>query len=214
MIDEERFADGGAGVNVDAGVTVRPFRHHARNVRDFQMIEPMRQALHGDGLDARIAEQHLLEAGGGGVVAERGVDVGGHQAGEFRQALERQIHAFPCRFLDSRRRPPALTVALEIDGAADLASQEPLDVFEIHTRLTGKVAPAIAVVEKREQSVGVAVADLRDGCPAGEFEALIPAPEVGLERLAKRQRQRVHLLQIHTYTFNESWGAGFSPRGA
>jgi len=68
-------------VNVDAGVTVRGFGHHARNVRDFQVIEPMRQALHGNGLDGRIAEQHLLETRGGGVVVEGSGDVGGKQAG-------------------------------------------------------------------------------------------------------------------------------------
>ena len=77
MIDEKRFADGGAGVNVDAGFTVRGFGHHARNVGDFQTIEPMRQAMHGNRLDGRIAEQHLLQARGGGVAAEGRVNVGG-----------------------------------------------------------------------------------------------------------------------------------------
>jgi hypothetical protein len=75
VIDEKRFANGSAGVNVDAGMTVRGFRHHARDVGDFQTIEPMRQALHGNGLDARIAEQHLLQTRGGGVAAVGGVDV-------------------------------------------------------------------------------------------------------------------------------------------
>src|ERR1035438_2650465 len=90
--------------------------------------------------------------------------------------------ALPGRFFDSTRHFSALTVALQTDGAADLGGQELLDVLEVHARLAGKIAPAIAVVEKREQCVGVAVADLRHRYPAGEFEAFIPASEVGFER--------------------------------
>jgi hypothetical protein len=61
-----------------------------------------------------------------------------------------------------------------MDGAADLIGQKLLDVLEVHARLAGKVAPAIAVVEERKQTLGVAAADLRYLSPAGQFEALIP----------------------------------------
>jgi hypothetical protein len=55
------------------------------------------------------------------------------------------------------------------------------------------------VVEKGKQTSGVAAADLRYFSPAGEFEAYISALEVGIQRLAKRQGQGVHFLQIHSY---------------
>ncbi len=39
------------------------------------MIGALRQAMHGNVLDRRIYEQHLFKPRGGGIVAERGVDI-------------------------------------------------------------------------------------------------------------------------------------------
>jgi hypothetical protein len=37
-------------MDVDARLTVRGFGHHARHVRNFETLEPMRQTLHGQGV--------------------------------------------------------------------------------------------------------------------------------------------------------------------
>src|SRR5208337_5148805 len=62
MIDEERLANRSAGIDIDAGVAVRHLGHHTGEERHSHQVEPVRQALHGNGLHARVAEQNLLMA--------------------------------------------------------------------------------------------------------------------------------------------------------
>ncbi len=51
----------GAGMDVDAGLGVGPFGHHPRNQRHAEHVQGMGQAIDGDGFEAGIAEDHLVE---------------------------------------------------------------------------------------------------------------------------------------------------------
>ena len=48
-VDEEVFADLRAGVDVDTGLRVRVFRHHARDHRDLVLIQLVCDAVDEDG---------------------------------------------------------------------------------------------------------------------------------------------------------------------
>ena len=61
----------------------------------------------------------------------------------------------------------------------------------------GKLLPRSLMVKERKQTLRVTAAYFRDSHPAGDLEALVAAAETGAERLAKGQRQRVHLFEVH-----------------
>ena len=67
VVDEEIVADRGAGVDVDAGAAVRPLAHHSRDQRNVQLVQEMGEPVDGDGLQAGIAEDHLVQRLAGGV---------------------------------------------------------------------------------------------------------------------------------------------------
>ena len=62
VVDEEVFADLRAGVDVDTGLRVRVFRHHARDHRDLVLIQLVCDAVDEDGEHAGVREQDLLLA--------------------------------------------------------------------------------------------------------------------------------------------------------
>ena len=53
VIDEEAAADGGAGVDFDAGEKAADLRNHARQQRHVPAVQPVRQAVRQDGVKAR-----------------------------------------------------------------------------------------------------------------------------------------------------------------
>ena len=67
MVDEELLADGRAGVDVDARLRVGVLGHHARQQRHAELVEHVGQAVDGDGVEAGVAEDDLVEALGRGV---------------------------------------------------------------------------------------------------------------------------------------------------
>src|SRR5690242_20238425 len=62
MVDKEMAANFGAGMNVDSGPTVSPFRHHPRNERKIGQIKNVRHALNRDRFDRRIGQDNFFEA--------------------------------------------------------------------------------------------------------------------------------------------------------
>src|SRR5262249_21919802 len=67
VVDEEARADLRARVDVDAGRAVGELGDHARDQGDVERVELVRDAVVGDGGQARIAEDRLVRAPGGGV---------------------------------------------------------------------------------------------------------------------------------------------------
>ena len=79
VVDEEVAADGGAGVDVDAGDAVGVLRHDSRNQRHPQRIQNMGQPVDGDGKQPGVAEDDLIHAGSGGIPVKEGLHIGlGH----------------------------------------------------------------------------------------------------------------------------------------
>src|SRR5206468_3106024 len=93
VVDEERLADLGAGVYVDAGVRVRVLRHDARQHGHALAVELVRDAVGGDGLDRRVAEDDLFDAVSGGIALEGGDYVLGEERADCGHlAQERERH--------------------------------------------------------------------------------------------------------------------------
>ena len=75
VVDEEMGADGRAGMDVDARAGMRPFGHHAGDDRCAFAIEPMREALDGDGLDEGKGKNDLFVTNRRRVAVESRLDV-------------------------------------------------------------------------------------------------------------------------------------------
>jgi hypothetical protein len=85
VVDEEAGADGGARVDVDAGAAVRHFGHDARQQRQAQLVQLVRQAVVDHGVHAGIAQQHLVDAARRRVALPGGHHVGVEHAADGRQ---------------------------------------------------------------------------------------------------------------------------------
>ncbi len=70
VIDEEVFANGGPGMDVDAGAAVGPLRHDPGNQGNLGLVKLVGQPIGGDGLDARIAQDDFVETLGRGVAGK------------------------------------------------------------------------------------------------------------------------------------------------
>ena len=88
VVDEKVRADLGPGMEVDAGATVCPFAHDARDQRHAQPVELVRHPLHRDRLDERIRHDDLLVADGGGVAGVGGLDIGPEPLADGGKAAE------------------------------------------------------------------------------------------------------------------------------
>ena len=75
VVDEEVFADGGPGVDIDAGDAVGVLGHHSGQHGYPQGVEHMGQPVHRDGKQAGIAEDDLVGRVGGGVTVVKGFHV-------------------------------------------------------------------------------------------------------------------------------------------
>ena len=62
VVDAEPLADGGAGVNVDAGAQVGVLGQDARQDRDPQPVQRVRHAVDVDGEEAGVGGDHLVDA--------------------------------------------------------------------------------------------------------------------------------------------------------
>ena len=60
VVDEEVLADGGAGVDVDAGETVGVLGHDARDEGHLQQVQLMCQAVDHDGVETGVGEDNFV----------------------------------------------------------------------------------------------------------------------------------------------------------
>lgn len=88
VVSEEIFADGGAGMDVNASLVMSVLGHDAWDEGDVIFIEHMSEALDGDGEEAGIADDGFFVGIAGGIAFESGFDVGGKNAAEFWEALD------------------------------------------------------------------------------------------------------------------------------
>ena len=110
VVDEKSGADGRARMDVDAGFAVRQFSHDARQQRQAQLVKAVRHAVVDHGLNAGVAQQHLIDAARRRIALESGQHVAVEQRadarqrmGKFAQAVQRLI--FKRGFVHLRRVP-------------------------------------------------------------------------------------------------------------
>ena len=91
MVDEEMRADCGTWVDIDTGTAVGPFGHHPREEGNLLLVEQMRDALNGYGLESRISQNDFLETPGGRIARVGGLDIGleqgAHRGDPYKETL-------------------------------------------------------------------------------------------------------------------------------
>jgi len=82
VVDEQAFADGGAGMDLDAGEQAGQLRDQPRQEEPADAVEDMRKLVQKPGPDAGIQQKHRYRIGGGGIcflgVGNLGFDVSEH----------------------------------------------------------------------------------------------------------------------------------------
>ena len=158
VVDEEVVADRGARMDVDAGARVGPLGHHARDERHLEPVQEVGQPVDGHRLQARVAEDHLVERAHGRVAVVGRLHVRGQHPAQFRDAFQ-ELHrlGLPQRLevallaalrhgvwhgrgLDTLRRGGPLGREAVPQGAADLRGE--LVVQPVHevAHVVGDVA--------------------------------------------------------------------------
>ena len=89
MVNKKAGADGRAGVNVYPGDAVGVLGDDARNQPYAFLVQVVRQPLQRNGRNARVAQQRLNRADGGGVAFVGGVYVANQQALNVRQGADK-----------------------------------------------------------------------------------------------------------------------------
>ncbi len=75
MVDEERFADAGARVDLDAGEGAAQVGDEARREREPSCVKGVGEPVELPGVKARVGEDHLEGGDGGGIAVLRRLDV-------------------------------------------------------------------------------------------------------------------------------------------
>ena len=177
VVDEEVLPYLGARADIDARATVGVLAHEARDQGNAQFEELMRDAVGKDRVDARIADEDLLEAAGCGVTVESRVDVLEHHRLDVAEAVEEGLRELICLGVDNRR---AAAAVFEEQGLVDLVAEHAVDVHEaLRDERVGAHAGRALVVEVAGKQQGADVVDEGDaGTPAGEV--LLVLGEEGL----------------------------------
>ena len=92
VVDKEGVSDGGPRVDVDARGPVGVLRHHPREQRDLFKVQHVRQPVRGDSGEGGVAEDDLIDAGGGRVPLVGGGQVRHELAMDLRQGGEQGVH--------------------------------------------------------------------------------------------------------------------------
>ncbi|MPN19954.1 hypothetical protein SDC9_167329 [bioreactor metagenome] len=112
VIDEATGPDLRAGMNVDAGLAVRHFRNHARQQRQFQPVQRVRDAVVDQRQHAGVAQHHLVHAARRRVALEGGEHIGVQQLPQARQAVRQFMHRVRCLRIDVGRRGTGTALAV------------------------------------------------------------------------------------------------------
>ncbi len=88
VIDEEVIADFCTGVDIDAGLFVGPFAHHAWNEGNLESVQFVGDPVDGDCFEAWKAEHDFIAIGHAGIAGVGGVHVLCQGRPEFRNAFQ------------------------------------------------------------------------------------------------------------------------------
>ena len=178
VVDEEVLVDRGARVDVDAGAAVRVLAHDARDHGDFLHVQLVRDAVHEDGVEARVREDDLGLALGRRVAVEGGLHVLEQHLVQLRQAAEEVVAHVP----DARVELFGAQIGVaEQERLAQLAAQRILDANErladevLRVRARGRLVAEIA----REHDAAQVVDDVDDRLLAGEVAVRIGEEDLG-----------------------------------
>ena len=155
VIDEESPADGGAGMDVDAGLAVRILGHHPRNQRDLETIELVCHTIDRDSRQTGVAKDDLVRALGGRVAVERCLNVFGQGVTQFGKRFQEADHDRLRLGFEIFVAVPGVAVVAECAG--DLLCEPVVETVDQVADVIGDVAevqvlpPSIAWVEDLPQ---------------------------------------------------------------
>ncbi len=168
VVDGEVLADGGTGVDVDAGLGVGLLGDDARYDGHLQLVQGVCQSVVGHGVDDGIAVDDLAVVGGGGVVVEHGLDVGIEESLDLGQLLDE---------LQGNLLGSALDVALgallaELEGAGHLSAEQVVELLHVDADDVGahlRVGLALVEVVREDDALDEFddAADVDDGGQRG-----------------------------------------------
>ena len=92
VVDKESLPDPGPGMDVDAGVGVRPLRHHSGKKRNAAGIKGMGDSMRGNGFHKGITDHHLRDRAGGRVAFVSGLEIRHQRVMNFRHFLNQFTH--------------------------------------------------------------------------------------------------------------------------
>src|ERR1700737_2153090 len=94
MIDKKMRSNFSAGMNVDAGPTMRPLGHDSRQKRHF-FVKQMRHSINGNSFKGGVGENNLFVTFRGGIALVGGIDIGPEYFSDFGQwRHEKRENAF------------------------------------------------------------------------------------------------------------------------
>ena len=100
VVDEKVSANGCAGVDINAGFAVGVLGHNTGNKGDLHLVQHMGIAIHKNGIQAGIRENHFLPAVGSGVALKLSVHIIEHPVLNFGQSAHKLQCLFLCLRLD------------------------------------------------------------------------------------------------------------------
>ena len=138
-------------------LAVGPFGHHPRNERHAQLVQRVGQAVDGDGLQAGIAEDHLVQRLAGRVAVVGGLDVEGQDRGAARAISSRKRIA-----LAWPRASKSWSTRAAIVRVARVVPQRPGDLRgQLVVQAVDQVADVVGDVAQ-VQALAAAIAGVED----------------------------------------------------
>ena len=150
VVDEEVLADMSASTDIDTRGRVGDFGHHTRDDGHAQVVEHVRNAIHVDGVQARVGEDDLLLRAGRRVTVVERLHVGEQRALDFGQGVEKLLADISRLLANGVTRATAAQVIAATDevvtiiGGVGERQNELLAQhrFNVDKRLTDEVAGA------------------------------------------------------------------------
>ena len=130
MVNEKITADLCAGVNIDAGVRMRIFRHDSRNQRHLQLPELMCDPVNGNRHQAGIAQDDLIIAVSRRVTVVESLNIRRKNLTQIRYFFEELIHDF-LRSLQKNRLAAVRTHLIGPERDRHLLGQMVLNILDL-----------------------------------------------------------------------------------
>ena len=182
VIHEEEAPDGRPGMDVDARALVGVLAHEAGQEDGPFLQQPMGETMDGEGEEARIAEDDLVEALRRRIAVEGGLHVLGQKPAQLGQGVD-EARRDPLRELAAVPAVLALPPAAVAEAAVELAAEILVDVVQLRAHVEANAVPIrIGRAEVTGKEHLEEILDEPDGLRPGRPELVAEMLEPSLPR--------------------------------